>query len=83
MTPPDPIETALLPGFCTGIENLRLLKAFASLCGPRLLDIGCYRGGGSMTLALLGKKVESITIGAAWPKCLAPCWHRSALGCAT
>jgi SAM-dependent methyltransferase len=68
----DPVETTLLPGFCTGIENLQLLKAFAGLCGPRVLDIGCYRGGGSMALALLGKRVEAITIGAAWPKRLAP-----------
>ncbi|MGG5807913.1 methyltransferase domain-containing protein [Falsiroseomonas sp. CW058] len=70
--PEDPVEAALLPGFCTGIENLRLLKAFAGLCGPRVLDIGCYRGGGSMVLALLGKRVEAITIGAAWPKRLRP-----------
>ena len=36
MTSPGSLETALLPGFCTGLENLRLLKTFAFLCGPRL-----------------------------------------------
>ena len=72
MTQADPLESILLPGFCTGIENLRILKCFAPLCGPRVLDIGCYRGGAAMALALLGKRVEAITIGPAWPRRLAP-----------
>lgn len=68
----DPIEATLLPGFCTGVENLQILKCFAPLCGKRVLDIGCYRGGPALALALLGKQVEAITMGSYWPKRVGP-----------
>ena len=69
---PDPVEHLLLPGFQTGRDGLDLLKAFAGLCGPRVLDVGCYRGASSLVLSLLGKRVEAVTVGAFWPRRLAP-----------
>ncbi len=65
---PDMIDSILLPGFCTGAGNLDLLKVFAALTGPHILDIGCYRGGATLALSLMGKRVEGITIGAFWPR---------------
>lgn len=73
---PDPLEAILLPGFCTGVENLQILKCFAPLCGPRVLDIGCYRGGAALALALMGKEVEAITMGPWWPKRVGPVLER-------
>lgn len=72
MTEADPIEATLLPGFCTGTENLQILKCFLPLCGRRVLDIGCYKGGATAVLALAGRQVEAITLGAAWPNRLRP-----------
>jgi SAM-dependent methyltransferase len=71
-TQPDPVDSVLLPGFAAGRENLAILKVFAGLSGPHVLDIGCYRGGATLALALMGKRVDAITIGAFWPRRLAP-----------
>lgn len=70
--PLDPVDELLLPGFNTGAESLGILKVFAGLCGPRVLDIGAYRGGSTLVLSMLGKTVEGITDGPFWPRRLAP-----------
>lgn len=68
----DPVDALLLPGFRTGRETLDVLKVFAGLAGPRVLDLGCYRGGSTLVMALLGKHVEALIDGRFWPDRLAP-----------
>lgn len=68
----DPVDALLIPGFRTGRETLDILKVFAGLAGPRVLDLGCYRGGSTLVMALLGKHVEALIDGRFWPDRLAP-----------
>ncbi|NGM22624.1 class I SAM-dependent methyltransferase [Roseomonas stagni] len=68
----DPVDALLIPGFRTGRETLDILKVFAGLTGPRVLDLGCYRGGSTLVMALLGKHVEALIEGRFWPDRLAP-----------
>ncbi len=68
----DPVDALLMPGFRTGRETMDILKVFAGLVGPRVLDLGCYRGGSTLVMALLGKHVEALIEGRFWPDRLAP-----------
>jgi SAM-dependent methyltransferase len=68
----DPVDAVLIPGFRTGRETLDILKVFAALSGPRVLDLGGYRGGSTLAMALLGKQVEALVEGRFWPERLAP-----------
>ena len=68
----DPIDTLLLPGFRMGADALGILKVFAGLCGPRVLDVASYRGGSTLVLSLLGKQVDGLIDGPHWPRRLAP-----------
>lgn len=68
----DPIDALVLPGFRTGPETLSILKVFAGLCGPRVADLGAYRGGSALVLSLLGKQVEALVDGPVWARRLTP-----------
>jgi SAM-dependent methyltransferase len=73
------LEKALLPGFCTGIENIEIIKAVTALDFDSVLDIGSYKGGASVAFALMGKKVISITRGSWWLNKLRPVYERHAI----
>jgi SAM-dependent methyltransferase len=70
--PLDPVDALLVPGFRTGRETLDILKVFAGITGRRVLDLGSYRGGSALVMALLGKHVEALVEGRFWPERLAP-----------
>lgn len=66
------MDQQLLAGFCTGQENLDLIKAVSGEDFRSVLDIGGHKLGAGIAFALLGKHVTSITIGDYWPKRMQP-----------